>query len=114
MGRQSCSECRETYERASRPSPWDRTPPEKKEPPCATCRPELLPESETVAAALARLQGQWLLDSRGVPMALRIEAVESVLRQMDVPEEERLEMLDELMRLAGVMVRCFLQKAGNG
>lgn len=64
-----------------------------------------------IAAALSRVNGQWLLDGKGVPYGLRVEAVESVVRQMRVPVGERLEMADELMRLGAEMVGC-MRKEG--
>ena len=109
-GRQSCGECRKAYERASRPTPWDKAPPAKKDPPCSTCRPDLDDEAELPAEVLLRVQRQWLLDRRGVPMGLRIEAVESVIRQLWVPEDQRLALSDVVMRLGDVMAEIFNRK----
>lgn len=112
-GRQSCRECRETYERAGRPTPWDPTPPEKIDPPCGDCRPALLPEAAAVADILVRVQTQWLLDGQGVPMALRYEAVESVAARLGFSDRDILDVVDQVMELGGIMVEGFRRKAEN-
>lgn len=106
-GRQSCRECLEAYERASRPTRWDTRPPEKKEPPCATCRPRLSPMARPVADLLVRVQRQWVLDGRGRPLTLRYEAVAAAVDRSGCPADEQQELIDQVMHLGDVMVECF-------
>ncbi len=109
-GRQSCRDCRDAYERASRPSRWDRMPPARRDPPCTTCRPAIRDGAEIVALTLSRVQSQWILDGLGRPLALRYEAVAAAAAAAGMTGAAAMDIIDEVMRLGGVMASCHKER----
>lgn len=60
-----------------------------------------------VADILIRVQRQWVLDGRGLPLTLRYEAVASAVGRSGCPADEQQDLIDRVMHLGDIMVECF-------
>lgn len=110
VGRQSCKDCRLAYEDHNRPGPRRKhQPSEKKEPPCATCQPLIIPENMEAVAAYFRSSDQWILAPNGYRLGLLVPSVEAVLRMMRVSEQ--LATFDKVMRIGAEVCAVLAKEA---
>lgn len=112
VGRQSCKDCRAAYEAHNRPGPGRKNrnrPVEKKDPPCGTCRPEILPDNDEAVSVYLRCSDQWRVAPSGLRMGLEAGSVESVMRLMRV--RERLECFDKVRLISSEVAGMLAQEA---
>lgn len=113
VGRQSCEDCRAAYEAHNRPGPGRKNrasaPVEIKAPPCATCRPEILPANDEAVAAYFRCSDQWIIAPSGLRMGLLATSVNSVIEKMQVADE--LECFDAVRRIASEVAGLLAKEA---
>lgn len=92
--------CRATYAVHNTKTPWDKETPVQKDPPCGKCRPELHPDNSLVLALYQRCSDQWQSSLSGGGHHIANSDIKAAMEIMDVPEHERLLLLDDLKVLA--------------
>lgn len=96
MDHKPCDVCRQAF----KISRWD-TPAEREHkkngPPCATCRPELLPDNDTAFAVYLRCADQLIVGPMGDKIGLNFMAVRSFMDMEGIPDQaetwERVQLL---------------------
>jgi hypothetical protein len=97
VGRQSCDECRETYESAARKRPYEKKAPVAPKPtPCGECRPELLPENLAPFQLYDRVADEWLAGPSGALIGIPTPSIESAMRICGIPGADRKAYLDDV------------------
>ena len=90
------------------PSRWD-TPADRERkrpgPPCRTCCPELHADNARAYALYARCAGQLIVGPMGEPIDINVLAVACVMDRQGIPLAEQDELLEQVQRLSGVVLR---------
>jgi len=106
--RTDCDTCRAVYA----PSRWDTAADRERKkngPPCATCRPEVLPENSLKVEVYRRCCGQWIM-SMGGAVDINLLAVKCVLDLMRVEESAQLELLEDVQFMAQTAIAVGREK----
>lgn len=98
---QPCDECRKTFLSFG------------KEPPCATCRPQDVTGVSEVLDLYGMVGDQWVLSPMGGKVAMRIEAIESVMRLCQIPTDERKELLGDVLAVGRIIADRQAEKAAK-
>lgn len=109
VGRDSCQICQAAYAARSRPRPWDRKrqkglkpPVVKKDPPCATCRPELDPANTLAVMVYSRCSDQWRGGESGF-LTVDNMNVEVAMDAAGVSSRHRTAVFDDVKTIIGTI-----------
>ena len=100
VDRKPCDECRAVYTIGRRDTKEDKAR-KAGGPPCATCRPTLMPENAEAWNVYQRCQGQ-LIMSYGGPVDINILAVLAMIDLLGI--EDRLDCLEKVQAVAGKII----------
>lgn len=72
------------------------------EPPCATCKPQLLAENLPAVSIYQRCRGSWTTDS-GYLVGIPTPAIETAMNWLKIDDDEKLIIADQVQLIADII-----------